>query len=96
VTRVRDLLDAELGQAGGDELDQVMGRFTELEDTVADLRAELAEPIGLEEYRRLHLLISHLYHHCGASIPLATVLRSEVNRALPPYQTTTGPRRRIP
>lgn len=54
-----------------------------LKETIADLRHVLGQRrIDLEEYRRLHILISHLYHRCGADIPQTVALRAEVNRAL--------------
>src|SRR6478609_1762013 len=54
-----------------------------LTETIADLRHELGQRrIDLEKYRRLHILISHLYHRCGADIPQTVALRVEVNRAL--------------
>ena len=53
-----------------------------LDDTVAELRQVTAEPLDPERCRRLHVLISHLYHHCGASFALTTSLRHEVNNAL--------------
>ncbi|SEO84135.1 hypothetical protein [Actinacidiphila rubida] len=65
-------------------LEELCARFTgqPLDTTVASLRAALAVGIGMEDFRRLHVLISHLYHACGASIPLTTVLRTEVNAAV--------------
>lgn len=54
-----------------------------LDETISDLRAELRRTsLDLEGYRRLHILISHLYHRCGADIPQTVQLRAEVNRAL--------------
>lgn len=55
-----------------------------LPETVADIREVLTgpTPISPDECRRLHVLISSLYHHAGASLELTTVLRHEVSSAL--------------
>jgi len=55
-----------------------------LPETVAGIRTVLAgpTPIRPEDCRRLHILISSLYHHSGASLELTTVLRHEVSSAL--------------
>lgn len=82
---VRDFLDANLAQSRRTrDLEDHAARFTgqPLDATVASLRTVLADSIGIEDYRRLHVLISHLYHWCGASIPLTATLRAEVNEAL--------------
>jgi hypothetical protein len=65
-------------------LQELCGRFTAqpLDATVAGLREALADPIDVEDYRRLHVLISHLYHACAASIPCTERLRDEVNACL--------------
>lgn len=94
--RVRDYLDADLHPFRRQiDLEALTGRFTgqPLDDTVTGLRGVLAEPIGMEDYRRLHILISHLYHACGAPIPLTATLRGEVNNALAECATTTPPYR---
>lgn len=81
---VRDLLDAELSSARRmANLQDLCARFTgqPLEATVASLHEALADRIDMEDYRRLHILISHLYHQCGASIPATAELCAEVNRA---------------
>lgn len=66
-----------------EHLEELCARFDSrpLDDTVADLRDALGEPIDVEDYRRLHILISHLYHACGASIPTTERLRADVNAA---------------
>lgn len=82
---VRDFLNADLAQSHRTrDLEAHAARFTSqpLDTTVTSLRAVLTGPIGIEDYRRLHVLISHLYQSCGASIPLTTRLRTEVNTAL--------------
>ncbi|WP_031523125.1 hypothetical protein [Streptomyces sp. NRRL F-5123] len=60
-----------------------------LEATVADLRTALRAGIDIEAHRRLHILISHLYHRHGATIPETRRLRAEVGRALARRGTTT-------
>ena len=82
---VRGLLDAQLPTGRRREhLQKLCEHFTgePLDATVTDLRGVLAGPISMEDYRRLHILISHLYHSCGASIPLNDELRAEVNTSL--------------
>ncbi|WP_329131409.1 hypothetical protein OG552_10130 [Streptomyces sp. NBC_01476] len=66
------------------ELEAMAGRFTglPLDGTVEGIRTVIGDRISMEDYRRLHILISHLYHACGADIPLTTELRTEVNLAL--------------
>jgi len=89
VTRytVREYLDAPLDQLRrAADLEDLARRFTgqPLADTVEDLRQTLADGIDMEQFRRLHILISHLYHACGADIPLTESLRFEVGKALTP------------
>lgn len=81
---VRGLLDAELaGARRMQHLQELCADFTDepLDATVAGLREVLDGRISMEDYRRLHVLISHLYHACGASIPLTRELCAEVNTA---------------
>lgn len=65
-----------------------LGELTErvsarpLDATVADLRSALRAGIDIEGHRRLHILISYLYHRHGATIPATRRLRAEVGRAL--------------
>jgi hypothetical protein len=89
---VRQYLDAPLGPHRAADLEHLAKHFTgrPLADTVTDLRTELGAGIGMEHFRRLHILISHLYHQCGASIPLTTDLRAEVGQALTRHDTTTS------
>jgi hypothetical protein len=63
-----------------DEAAQFAGK--PLDDTVAELRQVTAVPLDADACRRLHVLISYLYHHCGASLALTTNLRHEVSAAL--------------
>lgn len=54
-----------------------------LTDTVRDLRTVLASRrIGGEDHRRLHVLISTLYHQADAAFTLVNELRGEVDTAL--------------
>ncbi|MEE4541025.1 hypothetical protein V2S66_03455 [Streptomyces sp. V4-01] len=90
VLTVQDFLDEHLSPSRRiHHLEELCGQFTAqpLDSTLLSLRAVLVHRIGLEDYRRLHVLISHLYHSCGASIPQTTVLRSEVNRAVARRET---------
>lgn len=53
-----------------------------LEDTVAEVRDIVAAGVGLEDFWRLHILISQLSHGCAADLDLTTELRAEVHAAL--------------
>jgi len=90
---IRGFLDARLGSYDRQrELDALCARFTDraLHDTVADLREVLAgPPIDMEAHRRLHVLISYLYHACGAEVALTDALRAEVAHSL--AARTAGP-----
>jgi hypothetical protein len=81
---VRDFLDAELPRFDRvPKLESLAGRFTEqpLDATVDDIRTVIAARISMEDYRRLHILISHLYQACDSGFLLTRQLRAEVNRA---------------
>lgn len=87
---VREYLDAPLDQLRrAADLEELARRFTgqPLAATVEDLRQTLADGIDMEQFRRLHILISHLYHACGADIPLTESLRYQVGKALTPERT---------
>jgi hypothetical protein len=89
---VREFLDAELDPMHrAADLERLAARFTgqPLADTVGDLRQTLAQGIDREQFRRLHILISHLYHACGADLQLTRELRFEVGKALARSGTTT-------
>lgn len=82
---IRELLDVDPPRSGDRALQEVMNGFIgqDLGDTIDDLRHELAHgSLDLEGYRRLHVLISHLYHKCGATIEQTRALRDEVNAKL--------------
>jgi hypothetical protein len=81
---VADYLAAPLGVMRVREVERLARRCAaaDLDDTVTDLRAALRTGVDLEEFRRLHILISYLYHEHGAGIPLVTNLRAEVGAAL--------------
>lgn len=90
---VREFLDADLDRLRrASNLDALAARFTAqpLPDTVTDLREELAGGIGMEDFRRMQILISHLYHQCGAGFQLTADLFAEVGAAL--ARTSTTPR----
>lgn len=91
---VRGLLDAGLPTGRRMEhLKELCGLFTDepLDATVAGLRGVLADRISMEDFRRLHILISHLYHHCGASFTDTAKLRAEVNASLERRGEPTAP-----
>jgi hypothetical protein len=81
---VTGLLSAELREPRVRFLEGEAARFggKPLDDTVAELRQVTASSLDGEACRRLHVLISYLYHHCGASFALTTSLQHEVNAAL--------------
>lgn len=92
---VREFLDADLDRLRrASNLEALAAQFTgqPLVETARDLRSVLADGIGMEDYRRLHILISHLYHSCGAGFELINELRDEVGDALARNSTSTSTR----
>lgn len=82
---VREFLAADLDERHrAADLEALSSRLAEqpLTGTVTDLRQALAGGIGMEEYLRLHTLISTLYHQAGAGIPLARDLYRDTAAAL--------------
>src|SRR5882757_8671477 len=63
---VARLLAAELREPRVRFLEDEVARFAgkPLADTVAELRQVITSPLGAEAGRRLHVLVSYLYHHC--------------------------------
>jgi len=82
---VRGYLDAALPPSRRlAALYQLLDRFADrpLDDIVTDLRRTLDEgPVSMEDYRRLHILISRLYHNHDADLTLTHALRDEVEDA---------------
>jgi hypothetical protein len=85
---VRALLDKELRvpRVPSLESDCVQVAARPLAQTLADLDAVLAEPVSGEAGWRLQVLVSALYHHAGASLPLTEELRARIQAA----QAATG------
>ena len=81
---VRSLLDDSLCTPRVQSLEAACAELAArpLDGTLAELRQVVARPVSPEECRRLHVLISSLYHHSSASLELTTVLRHEVSSAL--------------
>jgi hypothetical protein len=52
-----------------------------LADTLAELGRVVARPVTGEECRRLHVLVSTLYHRAGAPLSLTEQLRAEIETA---------------
>jgi hypothetical protein len=52
-----------------------------LDVTLAELEGVLAGPVTGEAGWRLHVLVSALYHHAGASLPLTERLRARIQAA---------------
>lgn len=91
---VRGLLDVDLtADCREEHLNELFEPLAAepLDATVASLREALTQPIGMEDYRRLHILISHLVNQCGADIPLNRQLRAEVNTAFARRGETVRP-----
>lgn len=91
---VRGLLDAQLTRGRRREhLDDLCEHFTgePLDATVAGLREVLVGRISMEDFWRLHILISHLVNRCGASIPLNRKLRAEVHESFARRGEPTAP-----
>lgn len=88
---IRGYLDAGLPRFGrvpalGRMIDQFRGQ--PLDRIVTDLRATLdAEPISVEDARRLHVLISRIHHDHDADLTLVRALYTEVGQALTPSTT---------
>lgn len=82
---VAGYLAAPLGVMRVRTLERLAGQFDSapLADTVDDLHAVLIAGIGMEDHTRLQILITRLYHACGASITLTEELRAEAAAALP-------------
>lgn len=80
---VRGLLDAPLRTPRVRSLEQACDRLAAqpLAETLADLRQVTANPITTESCRRLHVLISALYHRAGAPLALTEELRAEAEAA---------------
>jgi hypothetical protein len=79
---VGEFLDRPLGRVARlQELTSAMADVTArpLDVTIDDLRMVIkTRRIGIEDQRRLHVLISGLYHRNGASHALVHELRAEV------------------
>ncbi|BBA97180.1 hypothetical protein RVR_2807 [Actinacidiphila reveromycinica] len=52
-----------------------------LEVTLAELRRALLGPVSGESRRRLHVLVSTLYHRAGAPLDLTIELRGDIEAA---------------
>ncbi len=83
---VRELLDSGLRpHTRLADLEALVAAFAArpLDTTVRDLRDVLkTRRITMEDHRRLHVLISTLYHQAGAGLTLSHALRVEVTDAL--------------
>jgi hypothetical protein len=80
---IEQFLDRPLSPLGGvPELTQLTAQIAAqpLEETVADLRRVIkARAVTIEDQRRLHVLISELYHRCtDADLDLVGRLRAEI------------------
>jgi hypothetical protein len=81
---VRSLLDTPLQTPRVRSLEEACDQHASrpLADTLADLRRVIAgPPVTGEECRRLHVLVSTLYHRAGAPLALTERLRAEIEAA---------------
>lgn len=81
---VRGLLDGPLSVPRVQSLETACARLATrpLADTLADLRRVIARPpVTGEECRRLHVLVSTLYHRAGVPLSLTEQLRAEIEAA---------------
>lgn len=77
---VRGLLTADLRMPRVHSLERACGALAArpLREILAELHDALTRPLGADDRRRLHVLVSHLYHHAGASLHLTTDLRAAI------------------
>ncbi|BBB01124.1 hypothetical protein RVR_8381 [Actinacidiphila reveromycinica] len=80
---VRHLLDDTLRLPRVPSLEAVCARIADrpLSVTLAELRQVVAEPVTGEGGRRLHVLVSTLYHRAGASLARTEELRASIHAA---------------
>jgi len=80
---VRSLLDAPLKMPRLRSLEEACDQLAAqpLADTLADLRTAIRQPVTGEGSRRLHVLVSTLYHRAGAPLDLTKELRAEIESA---------------
>jgi hypothetical protein len=80
---VRALLDAALREPRVHSLEAAAARIAArpLADTLLDLDAVLASPVTGEDCRRLHVLVSSLYHRAGAPLTLTQELQAAIEAA---------------
>ncbi|SDN63869.1 hypothetical protein SAMN05216259_10527 [Actinacidiphila guanduensis] len=85
---MRALLERELRSPRVPSLETACARLADrpLDDTLADLDDVLSGPVTVEAGWRLQVLVSALYHHAGASLPLTEELRARIHTA----QATTA------
>ena len=80
---VRDLLEDPLPLPRVQSLEESCVRIAgrPLDVTLAEIRQALRGPVSGESRRRLHVLVSTLYHRAGASLDLTIALRTEIEAA---------------
>jgi len=80
---VRSLLDEPLRSPRVPSLESACAELAAcpLDDTLADLDRVLSGPVSGEAGWRLQVLVSALYHHAGASLPLTEELRARIQAA---------------
>ena len=80
---VRGLLDSQLPLPRMQTLESACALVAArpLDVTLAELREVVALPLDNEAKRRLHILVSTLYHCAGATLLLTEQLRSEISAA---------------
>ena len=83
VLTVRDLLSDPLRTPRVQSLEAACARIADrpLDGTLAELRQVIAEPVTGEASRRLHVLVSTLYHRAGVALEMTIALRGEIEAA---------------
>ena len=82
-TTVRALLERKLRSPRVPSLESACAELATcpLGDTLADLDRVLSGPVSGEAGWRLQVLVSALYHHASASLPLTEELRARIQAA---------------
>jgi hypothetical protein len=80
---VRSLLERKLRTPRVSSLESACAQLAArpLDDTLTDLDRVLCGPVSGEAGWRLQVLVSALYHHAGASLPLTEELRARIQAA---------------
>ncbi len=80
VATVHDLLATDLRMPRVRSLERACSDLAArpLAEVITELADALTGPLGTDDRRRLHVLVSTLYHHAGAPLRLTTELRAAI------------------